>query len=401
MEAELQDALQAVPPEAVPPEAVPPAATGKKRQGGRVTIQQVEDALPPPNSVGVGAIGIKKALLAGTMDDLTADEGKAANTVLCDMMTSLRRTAIKMSRDTGCSIELLVKPNDAFSTLDERKKTFRTGYINSFLAESYGPDLPWRPQEVKHEIFDHVSKLVPGASRKELLKVADRLDIFESVEILGCDEYEKEDEAEREREARREAKRAAEAALEASLLDVDPLSVLPKSALTEAELPVVNYIKDMASDLFFRDCSKPAWVQLDFSDARSAKAIKDVYKGVERPAKKPNHPNNSLTALQDFLDNGYWRGLGLSDPRQFFTWISGILQDEERYKQVRARLNTALSTSSKHPKWENRPLCTSFNGTRDWDAKLFAIFVRLLWDYGGQHDNIEETQQAFEAATAY
>eukprot|EP00966_Prymnesium_polylepis_P123264 2849860-Prymnesium_polylepis.1 len=130
----------------------------------------------------------------------------------------------------------------------------------------------------------------------------------------------------------------------------------------------------MASDLFFYDISRPAWVVLDLSDGRSTKGIKDVYEGVERPTKKPNHPNNCLKALNKFLDNGYWRDLGLSDPRQFFTWIFGILQDSKRYKQVRARLNTVSSSS-----W------LSVTERRKWDGLLFATFIRLLYDYGGQH----------------
>lgn len=353
------------------------------RQGYRETIEEIEQDLPAPASwrcTGASAIGIQKALLAGNMDGLTQSEGTAVNTLLCDKMTGLRKQAIKVARDTGCSIQLVVKPNDAFGQL-KKNHTFRTGYLNSFLAESYGPELPVERDfldQMGCEIFEHVRKLVPDASKKELLKVAERLGWDPAKEQL-------EEEEEAEAEARREAERTDRMTREADrmelLLALDPASVVPaltKSVVTADEQPIVLRIKDMASDLFFRDCSKPAWIQLDFSDGRSTKGIEDVYKGVSREVlrKKPNHPYNCLCALRDFLDNGYWRDLGLSDPRQFFTWLFGILQDTERYKQVRARLNTVKSM---------------------WDGKLFAIFIRLLWDYGGQHGSIEALQQAFEA----
>ena len=393
LELELQTALQ------VEPLAAPTA--GKKRQGGRDTIEEIEQGLPPSN--GAGAVAIGKALLAGNMDGLTQSEGTDVNTLFSHRMAELRKQATRMARDTGCSIQLVVKPNDAFSNLTAQKKEFRTGYLNSFLAESYGPALPWSElDQTQHEIFEHVHKLAPNASKKELLKVAERLGYKEyAEEILDDEAAAKTAEAEREREARREAKRAENEAKEAgpTLARVKPASVVPvltKSVVTADEQPVVFRIKDMASDLFFRDCSKPAWLVLDFPDGRSTagRCIEDVYKGVSREVlrKKPNHPYNCLCALRDFLDNGYWRDLGLSDPRQFFTWLFGILQDTERYKQVRARLNTVASTG-KCTKW-------SSTGTRHWDGTLFAIFIRLLWDYGGKHGSIEATQQAFEAATA-
>lgn len=365
LELALQTALQVQPPPALLAEPAPASTVGKKRQGGRATIEEIEQDLSPFS--GASAEAIKKALHAGNTDDLTATEGSNVNTILCDRMALLRQKAIKMARDTGCSIQLVVKPNDAFGQL-KQNGTFTTGYLNSFLAESYGPALPWSElDQTGCWIYEHVRGLVPGASKKELLKVAHRLGWGEPAEV----------QMEEEEEEEKEAKRAKHTALEADrtevLLALDPKSVVPKSVVTAAEKPIVLRIKDMASDLFFRACSKPVWLQLNFSDGRSAKAFPDVLE-----ASSTNHPKNCLDALHTFLDNGYWRDLGLSDPRQFFTWLFGILQDFERYKQIKARLNTVK---------------------KEWAGKLVPIFIRLLYAYGGQHGSIAETQQAFEAAT--
>ena len=389
--------LALTPQAALPLAAAPPTTASNKRQGGRDTVEEIQRELAPPSN-SVAAKSIRK-VLAGNVDDLTESDWNAANTKLNEKVLALRKQAIQVARDTGCSIELVIKPNDAFSK-HTRKKTFRTGYVNSFLAEAYGPDLSDNSirylDETRDEIWEHVRKLPHGASDKDLLKVADRLD-YESVAA---------DRLHGEADDREEAAKRKCARLEAVLPNnlgpfngsgddssgderaplTSAVPALLESALTEAELPVVTYIKEMASDLFFYDISRPAWVVLDLSDGRSTKGIKDVYEGVERPTKKPNHPNNCLKALNKFLDNGYWRDLGLSDPRQFFTWIFGILQDSKRYKQVRARLNTVSSSS-----W------LSVTERRKWDGLLFATFIRLLYDYGGQHGSIEEAQVAFEA----
>ena len=151
----------------------------------------------------IGQAAAVDKVLAGKAHELSSKDKEAANTYLKRKAEQLRAKVFEFAHDTGSSVVLVVKPNDAFGMQRNENGTFPAAYVNSFMAAERGPSLDSEAVDTLREhIFDHVHEL-PDTSRlgfddKELLKVADR---------LGCNKHAQEqlDKARAEGERARKA----------------------------------------------------------------------------------------------------------------------------------------------------------------------------------------------------
>lgn len=128
----------------------------------------------------IGQAAAVDKVLAGKAHELSSKDKEAANTYLQRKAEQLRAKVFEFAYNTGSSVVLVVKPNDAFGMERNENGTFPKAYVNSFMAEERGPSLDSEAVDTLREsAFDHVHG-VHCLDEKELLKVAER---------LGCNKH--------------------------------------------------------------------------------------------------------------------------------------------------------------------------------------------------------------------
>jgi len=146
------------------------------------------------DNASIGQVAAVAKILDGKARELSEKDREIANKYFRDKAAALQKKVFEFAHDTGSSVVLIAKPNDAFGCALNMNGTFPAAYVNSFMAEEHGPSLGSKAVDTLREhIFDHVHEL-PGnrIADKQLLKVANK---------LGCGTYAKEqlDKAERMR----------------------------------------------------------------------------------------------------------------------------------------------------------------------------------------------------------